>query len=69
MKQPVLGRRPGGEDMIGELETALEGARGDALIENLALFALALRRTVRTFSRVSIDNSLSAKPATAMVMR
>ena len=74
MQETILAGRAGHDDMVGELESALKRARGDALVEDLALaVALGLAsfdpRTVSVFSRVSTDNSFSANPATASVMR
>ena len=46
MEQAVLEGRAGDLDVVGELEAALEGARGDALMEDLAL--RRLRRCLLT---------------------
>ena len=37
VQEPVLERRALDVDVVGELENTLEGARGDALIEHLAV--------------------------------
>src|SRR5262245_24909957 len=46
MQETVLERRPLDLDMVGELEHALERARGDALIKGLALLLLGPRLLV-----------------------
>ncbi len=59
-------------DMLGQLEAALEGAAGNAAIQELGLLASASAfspLTVSVFSRDSIESSPSPKPATAIVMR
>ena len=40
MKQPVLEARACDRHMVGKLEATLEGARGDALVQDLALAGL-----------------------------
>ena len=58
-------------DVVGELEAPLEGARGDAAVQELALLVLGLllAADVSVCSLTSILSSSSLKPATAMVMR
>ena len=73
MQQAVLQRGGGDFHMVGELEAALEGALGNAAIEEFALFAFSSSAfsplTVSTCAGASIESSLSSKPATAMVIR
>ena len=72
MEQAVLERRAGHLDAVGELEAALEGARRDALVEDVGLAAprsLRSPRTERVFSFTSMVRSGSVKPATATEMR
>ena len=73
MQQAVLQARAARDDMLGELETPLEGARRNALMQELAVLSFNepcfAPRTVRAFSRVSIESSSFEKPATASVTR
>ena len=45
VEQPVLADRAGRDHMVGKLETALEGARRDALIEDVALLVVLSARS------------------------
>ena len=73
MQEPVLERRTLDLDVVGELEDALERARCNTLVEDLADFFSSFDcfspLIVRVFSLVSIERSLSPKPATATEMR
>ncbi len=73
MQQAVLQARAGHDDMVGELEQSLEGARGDALMQEFAaglLRDLLLGARIESvFSRVSMVISSREKPATASVTR
>ena len=73
VEEAVLEARAGHLDMVGELEAALEGARGDAAIEHLApvlaVSSFFSPLTVRMFSFASMSRSSSPKPATARVTR
>ena len=73
MQETVLERRALDLDEIGKLEDALEGARSDAVIQDVAgllvRLALLLALMVSVFSFSSILSSFSPKPATATEMR
>ena len=73
MQESVLEARALHLDVVGELEAALEGARGDAAIKDIAAFlgvsAFFSPLTVRVLSLASIERSFSPKPATARVTR
>ena len=72
MEQAVLQARALHLDVVGELEAALEGARGDAAIEHLAAF-LGLCFLLALDGQgvlLGLDREVvSPKPATAMVTR
>ena len=74
MQETVLQRRALHLDVVGELEAALEGACGDALIERLAALLVSLGLLVaadrqRVFLDLDRLSSSSPKPATATEMR
>ena len=70
MKQAVLELGGLDLDMLGELEAALEGAAGDALVQVGRLGGiLALAGDGQNAVATSTPRSFSAKPATAMVTR
>ena len=73
VQQAVLQRGAQDLDMVGKLEAALEGARGDAAIEHLGAFAVGLFLALALDGQhvaVSLDGDvLSEKPATAIEMR
>ena len=71
VQETVLGHRLDGADVVGELEAALEGAGGDAAVEDGRLvLGLGLAAGHHELAvRASMLSSSSAKPATARVIR
>ena len=71
MQQAVHQAGAGDLDVVGELEAPLEGAAGDAAMEELAASSVLAGLPVMTseFSWAVMPMSPSPKPATAMVMR
>jgi hypothetical protein len=71
VEQAVLEARRRHLDVLGELELALEVARRDAAVQEVAVVAVLLLRPLITsvFCSLVISRSSSVKPATAMVMR
>src|SRR6185437_15518206 len=64
VQEAVLADRPGHDDMVGELEAALEGAGGDALVEHVALLVrlrglLRSAHGQRVFARFDIKLTLA----------
>ena len=70
--EPVLQAHALDLHIISELEAALEGSRGDTLVERVSVFssvACFSPQIASLFSLVSIERSASVKPATTTEMR